>query len=214
MTRHLTNSAIAGSPWLAALGVLRRLFARGVFGFTIAVLLVTMALVNVPVPARAEDEAPQDYQVKAAFLVNFPKYVDWPAEAFPSANSPITVGVFGDENVAREYQNMTQGLVIDSHPVVLKRIQSEADLAGSFQILFIATSERARAAAILEKLKGTPVLLVGETDNFLDQGGMINLVPKNRKIRLQINLIAARQAHLKISSRLLVAADLVKGKDN
>ena len=97
---------------------------------------------------------------------------------------------------------------------MLKRIQSDADLAGSFQILFIATSERARAASILEKLKGSPVLLVGETDNFLDQGGMINLVPKNRKIRLQVNLIAARQAHLKISSRLLVAADLVKGKDN
>jgi hypothetical protein len=214
MRRYLTNSTIAGSPWLAALGVLRRLFARCVFGSTVVVLLIAVALVNVPISVEAEDEAPQDYQVKAAFLVNFPKYVDWPAEAFASANSPITVGVFGDENVAREYQNMTQGLVIDGHPVVLKRIQSEADLTGSFQILFIATSERARAASILEKLKGSPVLLVGETDNFLDQGGMINLIPKNRKIRLQINLIAARQAHLKISSRLLVAADLVKGKDS
>jgi hypothetical protein len=214
MTRHFTNSAIAGSPWLAALGVLRRVLTRAVSGCTVALLLVSITLVNVPILAIAEDEAPQDYQVKAAFLVNFPKYVDWPAEAFPSANSPITVGVFGDENVAREYQNMTQGLVVDGHPVVLKRIQSDADLAGSFQILFIATSERARAASILEKLKGSPVLLVGETDNFLDQGGMINLVPKNRKIRLQVNLIAARQAHLKISSRLLVAADLVKGKDN
>lgn len=214
MRRYLTNSAIAGSLSLAALGELCRLLTRGLAGPTVALLLLVIGLVEVPISVKADDEAPQDYQVKAAFLVNFPKYVDWPADAFPSTNSPITVGVFGDENVAREYQNMTQGLVMDGHPVVLKRIQSEADLTGSFQILFIATSERARAASILEKLKGSPVLLVGETDNFLDQGGMINLVPKNRKIRMQINLIAARQSHLKISSRLLVAADLVKGKDN
>ena len=156
-----------------------------------------------------------DYQVKAAFMVNFPKYIDWPAEAFPTTNSPITVGVFGDDNVAREFQGMIQsGLAIDGHPVVLTRIQGESELAGSFQILFIAISERARISTILEKLKGSPVLLVGESDNFLEQGGMVNLVPKNRKIRLQINLAAARQAHLKISSRLLVAADVVKGKEN
>jgi hypothetical protein len=182
----------------------------------LVLVLIAVALIELPVSASAQDAVAMDYQVKAAFMVNFPKYVDWPADAFASTNSPITVAVFGDENVAREFENMVQGgIVIEGHPVVLKRIQGESDLAGGgFQILFIATSERARISTILEKLKGSPVLLVGESDNFLEQGGMVNLVPKNRKIRLQINLAAARQAHLRISSRLLVAADVVKGKEN
>lgn len=178
-------------------------------------LLIAVVLLGLCVSVKAQDEVALDYQVKAAFLVNFPKYVDWPSEAFPATNSAITVAVFGDENVANEFQNMIQsGLAIDGHPVVLKRIQNEADLTGKSQILYIANSERARVSAILQKLKGSPVLLVGDSDNFLEQGGMINMVPKNRKIRLQINLGAARQASLKISSRLLVAADVVKGKEN
>lgn len=214
MTPLHTNPKVAGSQWLAGAGVLCR-FALRLFGGIAVLLLIGVALMEFPVSASAQDEVAMDYQVKAAFMVNFPKYVDWPADAFPSTNSPITVAVFGDDNVAHEFQNMIQGgLVIDGHPVMLKRMQSESDLAGGFQILFIATSERARVATILEKLKGSPVLLVGESDNFLEQGGMVNLVPKNRKIRLQINLAAARQARLKISSRLLVAADVVKGKEN
>jgi len=215
MTPLLTNLNVAGRQWLAAPGLLWRSALRGLFTGSAALLLMGIALVEFPVSASAQDEVAMDYQVKAAFMVNFPKYVDWPADAFPTPNSPITVAVFGDDNVAREFQNMIQGgLVIDGHPVVLKRIQGEGDLSGGFQILFIATSERARVSTILDKLKGSPVLLVGESDNFLEQGGMVNLVPKNRKIRLQINLAAARQAHLKISSRLLVAADVVKGKEN
>ena len=154
-----------------------------------------------------------DYQVKAAFLVNFPKYVDWPAGGFATPNSPITVAVFGDDNVANEFQNMIQdGLVINGHPVAVKRIHTEADINADCQILFIAASEQSRIPAILDKLKGSAVLTVGESENFLDQGGMVNLVQKNRKIRLQVNLTAASQAQLRISSRLLVAADYVKGK--
>ena len=215
MTRPITNFVAAGSHWLATLGTLCRFVARSLFIRLAMLLLVAAASAWLPVSANAQDAVPLDYQVKAAFLVNFPKYVDWPSDAFAGTNASITVAVFGDDNVANEFQNMIQsGLVIDGHPVVLKRIKSEADITGSSQILFIATSERARVSAILQKVKGSSVLLVGESDNFLDQGGMINMVPKNRKIRLQINLGAARQASLKISSRLLVAADVVKGKEN
>lgn len=156
-----------------------------------------------------------DYQVKAAYLVNFPKYVDWPEKAFTSTNSPITVAVFGDDNIANEFQKMLDGgMEVGGHPLVLKRINSEADINTDCQIIYIAASERSRVPAILEKLNGAPALIVGESDTFLEQGGMINLVPKNRKIRFEVNLTAASQAHLRISSRLLMAADLVKGKQN
>jgi hypothetical protein len=211
MTSPCNISRAAGSRWLAAPGVLCRAGGRWRARLMLLMLMFGMVIAGAP-SASAQDEKPIDYQVKAAFLVNFPKYVDWPASDFAKSNSAITVAVFGDDNVANEFQNMIQsGLVISGHPVVLKRIQSEADIADC-QILFIAASEQSRAAAILDKLKGSAVLTVGESANFLEQGGMVNLVPKNRKIRLQVNLTAASQAHLRISSRLLVAADFVKGK--
>lgn len=210
MTPYFNISRAAGSRWLAALGVLCRfggqLWAR--------LMLLMLVLVAAGAPsARAQEAKAMDYQVKAAFLVNFPKYVDWPTGGFAQPNSPITVAVFGDDNVANEFENMIQGgLAIGGHPVVLKRIRTEAEITGDCQILFIATSEQSRTAAILDKLKSSAVLTVGESANFLEQGGMVNLVPKNRKIRLQVNLTAASEARLRISSRLLVAADLVKGK--
>jgi len=212
MTPHFNISRAAGSRWLARPGVLSSLGGR--WWARLMLLIVMLGLVVVGAPsAWAQDERPMDYQVKAAFLINFPKYVDWPAGVFAAPNSPITVGVFGDDNVAKEFQNMIQGgLVISGHPVLLKRIQTEADIGTDCQILFIAGVEQSRATATLEKLKGSAVLTVGESENFLEQGGVVNLVPKNHKIRLQVNLTAASQAHLKISSRLLVAADVVKGK--
>jgi hypothetical protein len=161
----------------------------------------------------AEDAAPLDYQVKAAFLINFPKYVDWPSSAFTEANSPITVAIFGDDNVAGALGDMIKGgRTVDGRPLVLKRIARPEEISADCHIVFIAKSERQRVSVILEKVKGAGILTVGESDDFLDRGGIINLVQRERKIRLQVNLTAAGQAGLKISSRLLVAADAVKGK--
>jgi hypothetical protein len=163
--------------------------------------------------AFAAEDAPLDFQVKAAFLVNFAKYVDWPSATFAETNSPITVAIFGDDNVAGEFENMIAGgRAVAGHPLRLKRINKEDQITPDCQILFIASSERQRAQAILEKIKGTSILTVGENDAFLDQGGIVNLVHRDRKIRLQINLNTARQANLKISTRLLITADAVKGK--
>lgn len=215
MIQLLTNPPVKGSQWLATWRVLCRLIAgagRPVASAGLIGLMAVLALIQGAPRADAQD-APMDYQVKAAFLVNFPKYLDWPTSAFAGSDSPITVAVFGDDNVANEFQNMIQnGLNIGGHPVALKRIRSETEINRDCQILFIAASERSRIPAIVEKLRGSAVLTVGESDDFLEEGGIINLVPKNRKIRLQINLAAAGQARLKISSRLLVAADVVKGK--
>ena len=161
----------------------------------------------------ATEVAPLDFQVKAAFLVNFPKYMDWPSAAFAGTNSPITVAIFGDDNVAGEFGNMIEGgRTVSGRPVLLKRITKEEQIGSDCQILFIANSERQRIPEILEKVKGTGILTVGENEDFLEKGGVINLVHRDRKIRLQINLDAAGRAHLKISTRLLMAADVVRGK--
>jgi hypothetical protein len=165
--------------------------------------------------AGAEEELPADFQVKAAFLINFPKYVDWPTNTFTETNSALTIAIWGDENVANEVQNMIgSGRIISGHPVMLKRIDREEEISRDCHILFIGTAGRQRTPAILEKIRGEKILTVGESDDFLAQNGIINLARQGRKIRLQVNLAAAGNAQLKISSRLLVAADVVKGKSN
>jgi hypothetical protein len=210
MTRHFNQPP-------ASNGHRRR--CRAGLGVVCRVLLligaVHLSLATGTFTARAEEEMPTDFQVKAAFLINFPKYVDWPASAFAETNSPIVVAILGDENVANAVQNMIgSGRIIGGHPLVLKRIAREEEITSDCQILFIAASERQRIPSLLEKIRGQKILTVSESDDFLEQGGIINLARQGRKIRLQVNLTAAGNAELKISSRLLVAADVVKGKSN
>jgi hypothetical protein len=162
--------------------------------------------------AAAQEPMPVDYQVKAAFLINFPKYVEWPAGVFPQTNSPITVGIMGDENVANEFATMIKGgKMIAGRPVVLKRIENEDNIGADCHVLFISASLRQRIPAIVEKVKRLPVLTVGE-EGFLEHGGSISLMRRDRKIRFQLDLNAAREAGLKISSRLMDVADSVHGK--
>ena len=152
-------------------------------------------------------------QVKAAFLVNFPKYVEWPADTFPDTNSPIILATLGETDLGAEIQKMVQGRTVSGRPLVFKVI-TEITPAADCHILFIPDSARRSLPAVLEKLKSTSVLTVGENDDFLAKGGVINLARRDQNVRLAVNLVAARQARLKISSKLLSAADVVKGKAN
>jgi hypothetical protein len=210
MTRHFNQPPATTGPrrrCRAGWGVIGRVcFLIGV---------VHLSLVAGISTAGAEEAMPTDFQVKAAFLINFPKYVDWPANVFAETNSPITVAIFGDENVAKEVQDMIgSGRTISGHPVILKRIAREEEINRDCHILFIGSAERQRIPSILEKIRGEKILTVSESDDFLEKNGIINLARQGRKIRLQVNLIAAGKAQLKISSRLLVAADVVKGRSN
>jgi hypothetical protein len=210
MTRHFNQQPATNGRacrWLAGLGAVCRV--------CLLIWAVNLSLATGIFTAAAEEEMPADFQLKAAFLINFPKYVDWPTNVFSETNSPITIAIFGDENVADAVQNMiASGRTISGHPLVLQRIVREEEITGDSQILFIAASERQRIPSILEKIRGKKILTVSENDNFLEQDGIINLARQGRKIRLQVNLTAAGNAQLKISSRLLVAADVVKGRSN
>jgi hypothetical protein len=161
--------------------------------------------------ARAADAVPTEQQLKAAFLVNFTKYVDWPAEAFVSTNSPFVLGVMGLSRLDAELQKMVAGRNVNGRPIVLKHVMADADL-GSCQMLFICISHHGQAKETLAKLKNSSVLTVGESEDFLDSGGMINLATSGRKVRVQVNLATAQKAGLSISSKLLAAAEAVKGK--
>ena len=159
----------------------------------------------------AETPALSERQVKALFLFNFAKYVEWPAGAFSNSSAPIVIGVVGEDGLGDEFRRMTGDRTINDRKVVIKQIDGTADLKAC-QILFIGSSENAHVSEILEAVKNSAVLTVGETDRFLTQEGMINFTKKENKIHLEINLVPAQRANLKLSSKLLTVADVVLGK--
>ncbi len=168
-------------------------------------MAVVSAVLMVIGTSHAQDAPLSEYRLKAAFLFNFAKFVEWPPEAFATPNTPIVIGVLGDNPFGTDLEETVRNKVINGRPVVVKFPQS-SDAATNCHILFISTSERKRLPEIFESLRRASVLTVSETDRFTEMGGMINFIPEGNKIRFQINDEAAKNAKLKISAKLLSLA--------
>jgi hypothetical protein len=153
----------------------------------------------------------QEYELKAAFLYNFARFVDWPPEAFPSADTPLVIGILGADPFGAALDTLIRNEMVKSRKLVARRYHQIEDV-GICHILFISASETARFEQILAALKGKPILTVGDSPSFAFRGGMIRLLTDKNKIRLRINMEAAKAANLTISSKLLRAAD-VGGND-
>jgi hypothetical protein len=149
--------------------------------------------------------APSEYQIKAAFVYNFAKFVKWPAPAFASADSPIVIGVLGENVFGEELKRTLENKTFNNRAFELKAFHSVTE-ATHCQILFISPSEQDRLPQIFTALHGTSVLTVGETDHFLEAGGMINFVIEEKRIHFEINNDTAEKAGLIISSKLLSLA--------
>ena len=159
--------------------------------------------------APANAPAVSEYRLKAAFLLNFGKFVEWPGPA--GVSDPLTICVLGDDPFGSNLDETLAGRTVGSRPVRARRI-SETASARSCAILFLSRSEAYRISALAAALKGAPVLLVGERPGFARQGGMINFIETDQKIRFEINEAAAKKAGLKISSQLLKLATIVEGR--
>lgn len=151
--------------------------------------------------AAQEAPAPTEYQIKAAFLFNFAKFVEWPQDAFAAPNSPLVIGVLGDNPFGADLERTVKGKAINSHAFVVKDLHSPAE-GTNCEIVFVCTSEKQRLPAIISCLKSNCVLTVGEMDGFTESGGIINFVIRANKVRFEINDDAAKNARLKISSKL------------
>lgn len=170
------------------------------------VILISMIfLLGVIAPAAAQDVSPTEYQLKAAFLYNFAKFVDWPPSAFTNGTQPFVVGVMGENPFGKDLENTIHNKNINGHTIVGRAVVSISD-ARQCHILFVSNSESKRLHEIFEGLRGATVLTVGENEKFIASGGMINFIVEGRKIRFQINDATARLAQLKISSKLLSLA--------
>jgi hypothetical protein len=158
-----------------------------------------------PVGGIAQEPQPSESQLKAAFLFNFAKFVEWPPAAFAEATSPMVIGILGENPFGDDLERTIRGKTINNRPLVVREFRSPGE-ATNCHILFISASEKKRLAEIFDGLHGKSVLTVSETDGFTEAGGMINFVAEGNKIRFQINDAAAKGAGLKISSKLLSLA--------
>jgi hypothetical protein len=163
--------------------------------------------------AQAQEDRPPDYRVKAAFIYNFGKFVDWPTAAFAGTNAPLVIGVLGGDPFHGDFERMVAGKSINGHPVTVRQISPPANTGQasgypdlkSCHILFIDTPEMERLPEILGALKGTSVLTVTDNlDQFASSGVIINFVMENGRVHFEINDDAARRAGLKVSSKLLM----------
>lgn len=153
-------------------------------------------------PAVAGAQAATEPEIKAAFLYNFTKFVEWPPSAFASGDSPLRLCVFGHDPLGRDLDELVRGETVNSRRLVVERPDRIQGLK-SCHVLFVSRSERARTEEILDSLRGTSVLTVGESDGFLDKGGVINFVRAGTKIRFEIREQPAAPEAPKISSKLM-----------
>lgn len=149
-----------------------------------------------------------EYAVKAVYLYNFAKYVEWPLGMFTSANAPLLICIAGD-NPFGDALTTLSGKMIESHLVEIRGLSVTTDLA-SCHIVFVSRAEQGRFKTLLAKLARQPILTVSDISDFAQAGGMIGLVEVDQRIHFNINLNATRQARLKLSSQLLKLATIVE----
>ena len=171
--------------------------------------LSLVLLLGAAFPAYAQAPVPDEYQVKAAFLFNFAKFVEWPPEAFATADEPIGICVLGQNPFGAVLEETVRGKFIGKRSFEVRQI-SNAQQAGSCHMVFVSASEGTRSHALLAGLKNKQVLTVVETDGVNSEGGVIGLSLKDGRVRIEIDPGAAERARLRISSKLLSLANIRK----
>jgi hypothetical protein len=171
-----------------------------------AALLALAAAVPAPVSAQ-EDAAALERRVKGALLHRFLAYVEWPAATFAGPDSPLVIGILGNDTLAQELQAFAAGRTVNKRPITVRRVGPK-DGARDMHLLFVARGEAGQLGRIARGK--TPTLIVTEWPGALEEGAVINFVIVNDQVRFDISLGAARQRNLQLSSRLLSVANDVK----
>jgi len=153
-----------------------------------------------------------EYLIKAGFIYNFAKFVEWPAAAFAQPDSPIVIGILGTDPFGSLIDRIVENKKIGARGFVVKRLKWGTDLKDlkECKILFVGASEKAHLDDLVQIVKSLPILTVGETTGFAERGGVIRFVLEDNRVRFEINVEAARQADLTISSRLLTLAKIIQ----
>jgi len=171
----------------------------------LALTLVLGAMVPGATPGQTADE----YQVKAAYMFNFAKFVDWTTATFDSPVQPIVFCVLGQTPLSRALGDTLAGKVVDQRPLVFRQLV-DSKQASKCQVLFISFPDKKHLRQTLDEVKAFNILTVGEAEDFTSEGGIVRFVLDAGRVRLEFNLDAADEAKLRISSKLLSLAKIVR----
>lgn len=177
------------------------------FGLWSAAVLLSSALATLLCAQRN----PTEYQVKAAYLLDFGKFVTWPPAAQAAHQNAFTLCVLGGDPFGRILDSTVSGEKINNKPVKVRRIRSARD-AAECNVVFVSENEERLSVRTISSLNKPGTLTVSDSPGFLDRGGMIQFVRSGDRVRFEVNLKAARDAGLTLSSELLKVASAVRGK--
>jgi len=172
---------------------------------SLAVFLLASCFFSPPAHALSAPE----YEVKAAFLYNFAKFIEWPPGTFHDENSPINL-CLTDGSSFRGALEAIQGKTVKGRKIAIRTAGTDGTAA--CQILFIPSSDMTQVGEILDSVKSRGILTVGEEKGFAQLGGIISFVLIGNKISFEINIDAAKRSGLEISSQLLKLAIIVRDK--
>lgn len=172
-------------------------------------LLLVLLLLGLQAAVAADVPLSREYQIKAAFLYNIPKFVEWPAESFADASAPIVIGILGQSPLSDELKLAVKGRTINGRSVVVKKIETVEEAKAS-HLLFVGDETNQRFWQWRDAMADSAVLTVGESSAFFAAGGSIRFVPVGDKLSFEINMYSAERAHLKIRSQLQKLATAVR----
>ena len=155
-------------------------------------------------PAEPAASLPNEYTVKAVFLYSFGRYVQWPETAFAKASDPFVIGILGEDSFGGALDEIAAKKTLQGRPIVVRRFASLEDYQRPCHILFVSRSlSNDLQAALLEKVAGQPVFVVGEVPGYAEGGANANFVIDGERIRFELNVDTARQARLRMDAKLL-----------
>ncbi len=174
------------------------------------VMRVVMRLFFLCIPLLQSQTSPlPEYKIKAVFLFNFTQFVEWPGDAFNSNSDPFIIGILGTDPFGTYIDQAVAGEKVGTHPITVVRYRSVNEI-NNCRLLFINIADDDDLRSVLSSLNNRGVLTVSDMKGFAASGGVIGFITQNNKLRLQINISAAKAEGLNISSKLLSVSTILK----
>jgi hypothetical protein len=172
-------------------------------------ILAVLALTTLFTPARKPDAQASEAELKAAWMYNFSQHVEWPASAFKDERAPMIVAILGQHPLEEALAKIVRGKTALGRSIEIRRAALPAELKGA-HLVFLPDAEKERLEAAVAALKGSPALLIAETEGSIRRGATLNFFMDESRVRFEASVDNASRAGLSISSKLLKFARLVK----
>jgi hypothetical protein len=190
-------------------GFAARVDSRRIRRVSLIIIVACCLFSNGSPKAFSQNGEDVEYPIKLAFLYNFTKFVEWPPDSYRDPGAPLVICVVGHDPFNPDLEGKLRTRTVGGHPVEVRTLRPN-DTLSMCHMVFVPVTEEDQANRIVRGLKGSSTLTVGETEGFAVLGGIINLTVEENKVHFEVNQLAAERARLKISSKLLGIAKIVR----